>query len=90
MCVSTEQKPEPDQAPGELMTHGRQGSRQNDEADLEHHLTAALAHVSADTAVLPAVVLQQVDLLQQVCPVCSTGSGIFNYSTIKYKHNMKI
>ena len=34
--------------------------------DLQHHITAALAHVPGDTAVVPAVVLHHVDLLQQV------------------------
>lgn len=34
--------------------------------DLQHHITAALAHVPGDTAVVPAVVLHHVDVLQQV------------------------
>lgn len=76
VCVLAEQKQEPDQAPGDLMTHDRQGSRQHEEADLEDHLTAALAHVVADTALLPALVLQQVDLLQQVCFCPSARAGL--------------
>ena len=60
-----ESKQDEAHAAGDLTT-GQHGSRQTEEADLEHHMTAALAHVPADTAVIPATVLQHVDLLQQV------------------------
>ena len=45
-----------------------------DEDDLQHHMTAALAHVPADTAVVPHVVLHHVDLLQQVHLACQDGT----------------
>ena len=46
------------------------GDKDNEEDDdLQHHITAALAHVPGDTAVVPAVVLHHVDLLQQVIVV---------------------
>ena len=47
---------------------------ENDEDDLQHHMTAALAHVPADTAVVTDVVLKHVDLLQQVLMSCQSRS----------------
>lgn len=47
---------------------------EHDEDDLQHHMTAALAHVPADTAVVPDVVLHHVDLLQQVLVSCQNRS----------------
>lgn len=43
--------------------------QEREEDDLQRHMTAALTHVPADTAVVPAVVLHHVDLLQQVPPL---------------------
>lgn len=66
VCVGTQ----PDiEAADDALGAQQADLRERQDDDVQHHMTAALSHVPADTAVVPAVVLYHVDLLQQVIQV---------------------